>query len=611
MFADTTSCLLQNRKSYKIIPSIDKKLLLQIRRTKKIDRNGTFDNGITYQIVIDLISRLSKIPTASSLDLPGLLRTAISIGKYHSNYYDSNNNSSNSSNNDDFSDNDNNNVDQIYTGTTMNNENRNSLKNCQIYVDRKKEDIAIVTSLWKAVLTLHDSLVTGTKTPYPHLLLESLKSLVWLTQTVPLNPDKKKAKNINNSNYSNGKTQVQNKNLEAKGGEIEEEEEDDEDDYQWLALSDRIKRAIPLLRLSKGQGLGQGLEKENDDMNVLTHSLVRAVFERSSHPSRTTTQIRNIPHKFSPIRAATNTTPNSKLSINEDQEQNYREKYNECMTDVENILVLHYSKFCMNLLIMTGQEMIKCCPSIVSVNMLQNIWSFVGQFIIPLDTVGYTSSTSNKIEYAINNDYGSERERERKKNDILNDKKEIMNKENSVSNLFKLSHGIDNGNNANVNNTESRTGGRNLESSPPSLLDLSYPSPAKSVPSSSHFNMNMGMNDFTNRNNNDITFNSTVPFPSHAVGGPEEQKVGLKMVSKLGPEVAIHNILRSSLLWAIDLGLSNCYTIRTYDRTNNTGRPTLAAHMERESMAAMRILKQHALWHLADNVSKKNRKIVK
>lgn len=100
---------------------------------------------------------------------------------------------------------------------------------CDVSV--RYSDVKVISKLWQGVLALHDSLVRASILS-PHILLESLKALTWLTQSAI---DKK-----------------------------------DDEGLQWRDLKSRIKHCIPLLRLGTDPALAIAYAK--------------CVLERASQP---------------------------------------------------------------------------------------------------------------------------------------------------------------------------------------------------------------------------------------------------------------------------------------------------------------------------------------
>ena len=574
-------CLLDNSKSFKIIPAMNKKLSSRRKKTE-IKNNRNISTNVIPQVVNELITRLSKISSVASLEIPGLLRAALCVGRYHSNCYN-NNNSINEKN--------------VSTKTNnKTNNNRIDINNIgktsqshQIFIERNVDDIMAVTSLWKAVLTIHDSLIIGTKTLHSHLLLDSLKSLLWLTQSVSLNPDKIKVRNVSNGQnggrnsmtgpvmskddrYHNSNSKNRRNfdgRKEQEGGDEEGEGEGDEDNYQWLAVGDRVRRAIPLLRLAQGMGLSRGSE----EVHVLARSLATAVFERSTHPIAMTTQILDIRYTgLISKEISTKNSPRLSLNMNTDQEQEQEQEQQKTfrsdarLTETKNVCIYHYSRASMRLLVMTGQHMVELYPHISNVNMMDCIWSFVSQFTIPISTIGYADADHN---VGVAN----------KKNNNVNHK----NNSDTDTNNMNETVSADTGAAGKIKTTPSKA----FESTLSSLLDFSSPSPTKSNSSSSTI---FGTN-----------FDDNLTFPSLEQGDLKKSRVG----AEIEAERVIHNILKFSLSWALDISLSDCKSILTYNRTNRGSRPTLTAE-ERleyvESAEALKVLKQHALWHLADNV---------
>lgn len=558
------------------------KKLSSRRKKTEIKNNRNISTNVIPQVVNELITRLSKISSVASLEIPGLLRAALCVGRYHSNCYN-NNNSINEKN--------------VSTKTNnKTNNNRIDINNIgktsqshQIFIERNVDDIMAVTSLWKAVLTIHDSLIIGTKTLHSHLLLDSLKSLLWLTQSVSLNPDKIKVRNVSNGQnggrnsmtgpvmskddrYHNSNSKNRRNfdgRKEQEGGDEEGEGEGDEDNYQWLAVGDRVRRALPLLRLAQGMGLSRGSE----EVHVLARSLATAVFERSTHPIAMTTQILDIRYTgLISKEISTKNSPRLSLNMNTDQEQEQEQEQQKTfrsdarLTETKNVCIYHYSRASMRLLVMTGQHMVELYPHISNVNMMDCIWSFVSQFTIPISTIGYADADHN---VGVAN----------KKNNNVNHK----NNSDTDTNNMNETVSADTGAAGKIKTTPSKA----FESTLSSLLDFSSPSPTKSNSSSSTI---FGTN-----------FDDNLTFPSLEQGDLKKSRVG----AEIEPERVIHNILKFSLSWALDISLSDCKSILTYNRTNRGSRPTLTAE-ERleyvESAEALKVLKQHALWHLADNV---------
>ena len=158
---------------------------------------------------------------------------------------------------------------------------------CDVSV--RYSDVKVISKLWQGVLALHDSLVRAS-TPSPHILLESLKALTWLTQSAI---DKK-----------------------------------DDEGHQWRDLKSRIKHCIPLLRLG------------NDP--VLAIAYTKCVLERASQPESSVV-----------IKALDGDT---------------------------NITVYHHSEASLQLLICTGECMVKYYKTVDTVLVLEKIWCYVAHF---------------------------------------------------------------------------------------------------------------------------------------------------------------------------------------------------------------------------------------
>ena len=566
-------CLLDNSKSFKIIPAINNQISSEIKK-KEIQNNKNIITNVVSQAVSELISRLSRITSVDSLEIPGLLRAALCIGKYHSNYYDNNSSINNKNSSSRTNNKTNNRVD-------IDNDSK-ACKSNQIFVERNNDDIMAVTSLWKAILNFHDSLITGTKTLHSHLLLDSLRCLLWLTQSISLHADKGKTNNGSKGqsgrrNIINGSATYRNNcnyNSKSKSGrnfnsrKEEDDGDDDEDGYQWLAIGDRVRRAIPLLRLGLGTGTGFGLGPGHgsDETLVLASSLATAVLDRCTHPIAMTTQILDVRYSGL-ISKEISTRVSSKLPLNvstdPQQEQNFR--IEDRPTDKKSVCIYHYSRASLRLLLMTGQYMVECYPHISNINMMESIWDFVAQFTIPITTIGYADqniSAADKINHTNNN----------------------MN-----SNMNTIKDNIDETVFGDTVGKRTRTPFKVSESPLPSLLDFSSPSPTKSKSSSSSV---FG-----------TTFGDNLAFPSLKEVESNKSRVDAEIES----EQAVHNILKFSLSWALDISLSDCHhhRIRTNNTKSNGGRPIFAAGGSLESAEALKVLKQHALWRLADNVCTK------
>ena len=569
-------CLLENSKSFKIIPAINNEISSEIKKSE-IQNNKNISTNVVSEAVSELISRLSRISSVDSLEIPGLLRAALCIGKYHSNYYDNNSSISNKNSNSQTNNKTNNNR------MDFDNDSK-ARKSNQLFVERYNDDIMAVTSLWKAILNFHDSLITGTKTLHSHLLLDSLKCLLWLTQSISLNADK--GKNNNGSKGQSGRRNIINGsatsrnncnyNSKSKSGrnfnsrkEDDGDGDDDEDNYQWLAIGDRVRRAIPLLRLGlgTGTGFGLGLGHGNDETLVLASSLASAVLDRCTHPIAMTTQVLDV-RSSGLISKEISTRIPSKLPLNMNtdpqQEQNFR--IDDRPTDKKNVCIYHYSRAGMRLLLMTGQCMVECYPHISNINRMESIWGFVAQFTIPINTIGYANQNISAADNKINH----------------TNKNVNSNMNTTMDNVDETVFGDTVG-------KRTRTSFKVSESPLPSLLDFSSPSPTKSKSSSTSV---FG-----------TTFDDNLAFPSLKEVESNKSRVDAEIES----EQAVHNILKFSLSWALDISLSDCHhhRILTNNTKSNGGRPILAAGGSLESAEALKVLKQHALWRLADNVCTK------
>lgn len=166
--------------------------------------------------------------------------------------------------------------------------------------------------LWQEVIGLHDN-VGKSVNPLPHLVLGTLEALIWLTQSV----------------------------TEANNDDI------DDEGYQWLAVQDRVLRAIPLLRLS--------------DSSVLAVTLTNCMMERTKQPEGISSSQR----------------VGGKAS-----EGDYS--------------VRHHSKACLKLLLSAGEYLVHCYPNTESVMQLDKIWTFIAQFTVRPSGDVNTSDSEDK-----------------------------------------------------------------------------------------------------------------------------------------------------------------------------------------------------------------------
>lgn len=169
--------------------------------------------------------------------------------------------------------------------------------------------------LWQEVLSLHDN-VARASSPLPHLVLSTLEALIWLTQCVT------DADSVT----------------------------DDRDDggYQWLAVQDRVHRAIPTLRLSDGP--------------VLAATLVNCIMDRARQSEGTS----SVP------REAVNATEG-------------------------DLSVQHHSKASLKLLLSAGEFLVHTYPTTETVLQLDRIWAFIALFTICPGGDAVTAGSYDKV----------------------------------------------------------------------------------------------------------------------------------------------------------------------------------------------------------------------
>lgn len=173
-------------------------------------------------------------------------------------------------------------------------------------------DVDTLERLWQEVLGLHDN-VARSANSLPHLLLGTLEALIWLTQSI----------------------------TEANNDDIAEE------GYQWLAVQDRVLRAIPLLRIS--------------DSSVLAFSLTNSIMERAKQPEGT-----------SSTQQEAGRAPEGDFSVR------------------------HHSKASLKLLLSAGEYLVHCYPSTECVMQMDKIWTFVAQFTVRPSGDASTADPDNR-----------------------------------------------------------------------------------------------------------------------------------------------------------------------------------------------------------------------
>jgi hypothetical protein len=201
--------------------------------------------------------------TVPSLALPGLLRAAMCIGKF----------------------------------------------SCD--VSARYSDVKVISKLWLGVLNLHDTLVKAVPLS-PHIVLESLKALTWLTQSA----------------------------ISKK----------DDEGQQWRDLKKRMTCCMPLLRLGKDP--------------VLAMAYTKCVMERAAQPE-------------------------SVMAIK--------------LPGDPNMTVHQHSEAALQLLIWTGECMVKHYRSIETVLLMEKVWSHVAHFTLPhgsekVKQMNLANSLSNIVE---------------------------------------------------------------------------------------------------------------------------------------------------------------------------------------------------------------------
>lgn len=165
-------------------------------------------------------------------------------------------------------------------------------------------EITVLDNLWKEILDLIDSLSIGLLTQ-PHIILDALTAAVWVTQS---------------------------------GLDTSRDAQHDEG-HQWLALTDRIDRAVPLLGL-------------NGD-SVLPLALLSSVLERCKQYESS-----------------------SVLIESDSNDLNQRGRGGDTV-------IFHHSLEGLRLLIATGESVVRHYPSQETATALASVWTYVAQFTIP------------------------------------------------------------------------------------------------------------------------------------------------------------------------------------------------------------------------------------
>jgi hypothetical protein len=167
--------------------------------------------------------------------------------------------------------------------------------------------------LWQEVIGLHDN-VARSANPLPHLVLGTLEALMWLTQCI---------------------TGPNNDDIDDEG-------------YQWLAVQDRVLRAIPLLQLS--------------DSSVLAITLTNRIMERAKQPEG-----------FSRTQGEAGKASEGDFSVR------------------------HHSKASLKLLLSAGEFLVHCYPNTETVIQLDSIWTFIAQFTVRPSGDAATADSDDKV----------------------------------------------------------------------------------------------------------------------------------------------------------------------------------------------------------------------
>jgi hypothetical protein len=269
------SSLLCNIISPKVFSDVVKYLLSGDRAKRIISQMQSKDKDLKRISVLstmatECLNRLQQAgpaekrsATVSSLALPGLLRAAMCIGKF----------------------------------------------SCD--VSARYSDVKVIRKLWQGVLNLLDTLVKAVPLS-PHIVLESLKALTWLTQSA----------------------------ISKK----------DDEGQQWRDLKKRMTRCMPLLRLGKDP--------------VLATAYTKCVMERAAQPE-------------------------SVMAIK--------------LPGDPNMTLHQHSEAALQLLIWTGECMVKHYRSIETVLLMEKVWSQVARFTLPhgsekVKQMNLANSLSNIVE---------------------------------------------------------------------------------------------------------------------------------------------------------------------------------------------------------------------
>jgi hypothetical protein len=167
--------------------------------------------------------------------------------------------------------------------------------------------------LWQEVIGLHDN-VARSANPLPHLVLGTLEALIWLTQSM---------------------TETNNDDVDDEG-------------YQWLAVQDRVLRAIPLLQLS--------------DSSVLALALTNCIMERAKQPEG-----------FSTTQREARKASEGDFSVR------------------------HHSKASLKLLLSAGEFLVLYYPNTETVMQLDRIWTFIAQFTVRPSGDAATADSDEKV----------------------------------------------------------------------------------------------------------------------------------------------------------------------------------------------------------------------